>query len=53
VTGRRARLRGRWGASQVYEALLTRDPAEAERVVRAHIESARVVLLDHLAGQDG
>ena len=40
------------GHRQVYEALLTRDPAEAERVMRAHIESARVVLLYHLASQD-
>jgi DNA-binding GntR family transcriptional regulator len=40
------------GHRQVYEALLTRNPAEAERVMRAHIESARIVLLDHLASQD-
>jgi DNA-binding GntR family transcriptional regulator len=37
------------GHRQVYEALLSRNAAEAERVMRAHIESARVVLLDHLA----
>jgi DNA-binding GntR family transcriptional regulator len=40
------------GHRQVYDAVLTRNPAEAERVMRAHIESARIVLLDHLASQD-
>lgn len=37
------------GHREIYEALRSRDPVAAETIMRQHIESARKVLLDHLA----
>ena len=37
------------GHLQIYEALKSRDSDKAERVMREHIESARLTLLNHLA----